>query len=262
MNEMIPKHTVLELIETYREAVREFEIADHAVKRIGHIMNVMEAHMSPTVSVYGRSLDVKEGEKEIRRGFWRFVFKTSGAYQVMSPSKTKEIREWIEKSDLPAFDEENIMNQINGFRQNMAIMFDDYAKEVFDFLRPQYEQEQFKTNEKNRLSLQGKVIIDWCVVDGSLNTYKEPFLTALDNLFHILDKKSVPRDYEATFCNKLKEAVRTGKTDWHHSVGELKTEYFYVKWFKKGTIHITFLRDDLLLDFNQRAGNQTTLAWG
>ena len=259
--QLIPQQTIFDMVESYEKAVILYAQAEDLLKQSADLVHITTGnkYFSPTISVsyhnhYGKA------EPAIRQACWKNVIDLSGARHIMSPSKKRELDNWLEKSEgLPPFTVENIQAQFAGLNQNAFTMFEDYAKEVFEFLRP-WQNDRYKTNQKNRVMITGKVIIECGLSYGRLNSGKEDFFTALDNLFHILDKKPVPKEYEFTFKGLLNQAINNACAGWSDvSSGEMSTEYFRVKWFRKGTIHLEFLRPDLVEDFNRWSGNHSEL---
>ena len=77
-----------------------------------------------------------------------------------------------------------------------------------------------------------------------LSEHRREQFQALDNVFHLLDGQGTAR-YDGNLVSRIHFAGDQGKT-------RCETRYFDVRWFKKGTIHIVFKRQDLLDELNRR----------
>src|SRR5690606_15500029 len=74
--------------------------------------------------------------------------------------------------------------------------------------------------------------------------YAASHVTALDNIFHMLDGKGPVKEYKGSLVSAI-EASEDG-------TGE--TEYFRFRCCKNGNLHLEFKRADLLALFNRIAG--------
>jgi hypothetical protein len=81
----------------------------------------------------------------------------------------------------------------------------------------------------------------------TLAHHAEERLRDLDRVFHVLDDEPVP-DFQQGLCAKIRTAMYPCNEE---RAWEVKTPYFYCKWFKNGNAHLHFLRDDLLRKANR-----------
>ena len=77
-----------------------------------------------------------------------------------------------------------------------------------------------------------------------VNYRRQKYLTALDNVFSMIDGKGAVKSY----YGGLSDAI-TSSPD-----GKGKTEYFSFKCFMNGNLHIEFMKPELVAKLNAVAG--------
>lgn len=171
---------------------------------------------------------------------------------MMSVARWAELQKQIEHHELPDITEENVAALVEGFRSQLPEMLTEAVAEVFEWLRP--HATRYKRNSElevpRRIALTGIVEI-WSFGRGSpfhVRHYREPLLTALENVFSALDGKPA---ITKTHYSAISTAIRAEDFKGHG-----KTDYFEFRVYKNGAMHLTFLREDLLARFNQIAGGR------
>ena len=218
------------------------------------------------VSIQGHSntyLDFSKPEarlKEVRRALWHTMVERLEIRRLMSVKAWKELKEQIDKGDVPELTEEAIASMVKQFSDAAPAMLEQAVAEVFDFLRP--PGSKYKRNSE--FEVPRRVALWWVIDTWYTKTFAskglrprhecEQQLTALENVFQALDGRgSVSKGN----VSNLSEAIRKTKR------GELgKTEYFEFRGFNNGALHLSFVREDLLKRFNQIAGGTRLRAKG
>jgi hypothetical protein len=204
-------------------------------------------------------LDAEFAIKEMEKQAWRSIVDRLDIWRVMSEARAKELRKHIDEGTLPPLSEETAMQLAAAYVGNVDKLVDELAKEIFDWLRPRinedgrsYNDGKFKTNDREVI---GKRIVREFIIErsyfGGFNVRcggeAEQRLRTLENLFLALDGKGATgKGYQS----ELQTAIEREKS------GEGQTEYFKFRACKKGTLHIEFLRLDLLAELNRRAGGK------
>lgn len=128
-------------------------------------------------------------------------------------------------------------------------LIDEAVREVFEWLRPGGWQARYKTN--TQFEVGRRVIRANCVEVGwgtnfRVSHYHEPNLTALDNVFHVLDGNGTVKTTRGPLVDAINATPKVG------TGGE--TVYFKFKCFLNSNLHIEFKRMDLVTKLNQVAG--------
>jgi hypothetical protein len=149
----------------------------------------------------------------------------------------------IEKGEIPELTLENIASTFHTIHSSRGEMFERGVCEVFRRLSWSY-----KTNTPVKF---GKRLI---VTQLHTIYKKEPYWAVLNHsttdelddlvrVFAVLDGKNEP-DYRYAIYSAISHAERAGASEFEYP-------YFSVRWYKKGTAHLTFKRPDLVAGLNR-----------
>ncbi|WP_079205306.1 DUF4942 domain-containing protein [Nissabacter archeti] len=182
-------------------------------------------------------------KKLIDEKIWDRLLSETGMYTLMSAKQRGEWDKQLHGSDMPEVTSDNVLATFRALNANKADTFEKGIIDVFRSLSWDY-----KTNNPCKL---GKRII----ITGLLNTRCSSFITVstrgraqLDDLarpFYLLEKRNVPdiRVSEGTAFDRFYSE--------HRFSGEAyEGEFFSVRYFKKGTAHVTFKKPDLVEKLN------------
>ena len=177
----------------------------------------------------------------IDRSIWRDLMKKSGMIALMDAQARDEWYSSLEKDDIPAISEENILSTFEQLHQSKAEVFERGIINVFKGLSWDY-----KSNSPCKF---GKKII----VDGLVQYDRWGFhfrhgrrreqLADLERMLNLMDGKPVPENR-----NDLSVRLDAHICKQHASVYE--DEYVEIRYFQKGTGHIIFKRSDLIDKMN------------
>jgi hypothetical protein len=269
--ELVPRATIRDLIRCYDEAKANVSTAIGMLKASQTSLNSMFKLAGNTgVSIrMNRNrydafdadlIDAERVLKRMEQDAWRYLVDRFDIWRIMSEARAKELRDLIEKDELPTLTEESALQLMHSYTNaiNANKLIDEFAKEVFDWLRPRRDEEgrgyngaKFKTNREDVI---GKRIVREFMIDrddASRGRFHVRYddsqqrLRVLENLFRALEGKGATGK---GYCSDLETAINSSKD------GTGQTEYFKFRACKKGTLHIEFLREDLLAELNRRAG--------
>ena len=188
-----------------------------------------------------RETAMKAITRNLDRGIWRDLMKKSGMLSIMDAQARDQWYNSLEKDDIPAVSEENILSTFEQLHQSKAEVFERGIINVFKGLSWDY-----KSNSPCKF---GKKII----VDGLVQYDRWGFhfrhgrrreqLADLDRMLNLLDGKPVPENR-----NDLSVRLDAHIRKQHASVFE--DEYVEIRYFQKGTGHIIFKRSDLIDKMN------------
>lgn len=148
----------------------------------------------------------------------------------------------LEKEDIPAINEENILSTFEQLHQSKDDVFERGVINVFKGLSWDY-----KTNSPCKF---GKKIIVTGLVKcdlwgfGLSGGWQRDRLADLERMLMILDGKPIP-DNRADVTRRLDDHILENR-----SRQQYEDEMFKIKYFQKGTAHITFRRPELVDKLN------------
>lgn len=180
--------------------------------------------------------------RNIDRGIWRDLMKKSGMLSLMDAAAREQWYNSLEKDDIPAVSEENILSTFEQLHLNKGEVFERGVINVFKGL-----SWDFKTNSPCKFGT--KIIITGLVKCDrwgfGLNWgWQRDRLADLERMLMLLDGKPVP-DNRADVTRRLGDHIHENR----HS-NRYEDEMFAIKYFQKGTAHITFKRPELLEKMN------------
>ncbi len=178
----------------------------------------------------------------IDRGIWRDLMKKSGMLSLMDAQAREQWDRNLEGDNIPVISEANILSTFEQLHQSKADVFERSIINVFKGLSWNY-----KTNSPCSF---GKKIIVSNLVDHNrwgfrLNRGKRrDQLADLERMLHLLDDKAIPE-------NRHDVTVRLGEHINQQSTPTIfDDEYFSIRYFQKGSAHISFKRPELVERMN------------
>ncbi len=179
--------------------------------------------------------------RNIDREIWRDLMKKSGMIVLMDAQARDQWYNSLERDDIPAISEENILSTFEQLHQNKEEVFERGVINVFKGLSWDY-----KSNSPCKF---GKKII----VEGLVQYDRWGFhfrhgrrreqLVDLDRMLNLLDGKPVPE-------NRNDIAVRLNDHICKQHSSRFEDEYVEIRYFQKGSGHIIFKRPDLVDKMN------------
>ena len=250
--DLIPKGSLRELVAAHDRAVAEADrivadmrklqtdfVSPYIGKKCKHDYNFLWS--------YHVESDLPQIRLKITQSFWKHVIDRSGVKSLMDHKRRKKLDEQMRDiHNLPPFDMATVHGTIYGWAESSQDVFEQMVQTTYKDLIP-YRNE-YKTNKRYRI---GKKIIRYIGLNSMFNMvegYYKDMWRDLDRIFHQLDKKTPPEHGQDLVC-RLEMASREG-------FDELETEYFDCKWFKNGNLHLKFIREDLLQEFNRIGAKQ------
>lgn len=185
---------------------------------------------------------IKAITQNIDRSIWKDLMNKSGMLALMDAQARDEWYNSLEKDDIPAVSEENILSTFEQLHQSKAEVFERGIINVFKGLSWDY-----KSNSP--CSLGKKIIINNLVTHNrwgfSLNWgWRRDQLTDLERMLFLLDGKPIP-DNRGDVTTRLMEHISD-----HPGVQSYEDDFFSIRYFQKGTAHLIFKRLDLVEKMN------------
>ncbi|PJD91706.1 DUF4942 domain-containing protein [Enterobacter hormaechei] len=180
--------------------------------------------------------------RNIDRNIWRDLMLKSGMMALMDAQARDQWHKNLEEGDLPAISEANILSTFDQLHQSKGEVFERGIINVFKGLSWDY-----KTNSPCFFGK--KIIINNLLTHNrwgfSLTWgYKRDQLADLERMLYLLDGKGIP-DNRADISINLMNHIRDnpGKDVYDDT-------YFSIRYFQKGTAHLTFKRPELVKKMN------------
>ncbi|EFR3947015.1 DUF4942 domain-containing protein [Salmonella enterica] len=176
--------------------------------------------------------------RNLDRGIWRDLMERSGMLSLMDARAREQWYNSLEKDDIPAVSEANILSTFEQLHQSKDEVFERGVINVFKSL-----SWDFKTNSPCQFG--SKIIVNGLVKCDrwgySLNWgWQRDRLADLERMLMLLDGKPVP-DNRADVTRRLGDHIHENRGDNSYEDGMFK-----IKYFQKGTAHITFKRPELV----------------
>ncbi|EBK9388289.1 DUF4942 domain-containing protein [Salmonella enterica] len=189
-----------------------------------------------------RETAMKAITRNIDREIWRDLMKKSGMLSLMDAQARDQWYRNLEGNDIPTISEANILSTFEQLHQSKDEVFERGVINVFKSL-----SWDFKTN--NPCKFGAKIIVNGLVKCDrwgySLNwSWQRDRLADLERMLMLLDGKPVP-DNRADVTQRLDDHIHENRGSNSYEDGMFK-----IKYFKKGTSHITFKRPELVERMN------------
>ncbi|EIC0165363.1 DUF4942 domain-containing protein [Salmonella enterica subsp. enterica serovar Kinondoni] len=180
--------------------------------------------------------------RNLDRGIWRDLMKKSGMLSLMDAQARDQWYNSLEKDDIPAISEANILSTFEQLHQNKDEVFERGVINVFKGLSWDYKSNS-PCKFGPKLIVNGLVKYDrW---GYSLNWgWQRDRLADLERMLMLLDGKLVP-DNRADVTRRLGDHIHENRGSNSYEDGMFK-----IKYFQKGTAHIIFKRPELVDKLN------------
>lgn len=247
------RETLAAMTGTYQQAVKKVEeayaILETAQKSLravfldapGYKFSVNERNCTEVGKKASDEINTK-----LKKDAWAVIVERMELRRLLSIRRRTELDSQIDNGELPELTIENVVALFEASAANVNTYMEEAVKEVFDYLRP--PQSRFKTNTEFELGK--RVILTWQVEKGwsrgkfRVNYHRDKQLTALDNVFHMIDGKGPVKSYHGPLYDAITDSPDgTGKTD-----------YFKFRCCLNGNLHLEFLKPDLVARLNAVAG--------
>lgn len=180
--------------------------------------------------------------RNIDRSLWRDLMLKSGMLSLMDAQARTQWYQNLEDGELPTISEANILSTFEQLYQSKADVFERGIINVFKGLSWDY-----KTNSPCFFGK--KIIINNLVTHNrwgySLTwRFRRDQLVDLERMLFLLDGKAIPDnrvDISINLMNHIRD--NPGKDVYDDT-------YFFIRYFQKGTAHLTFKRPELVEKMN------------
>jgi hypothetical protein len=252
MNQIITRASIGEIARHRDAALAAFEAARQAEALAQEKMT--EAHNLLKVAApfaaglfYHRDIKDITDRHYIDGRVWDSVVHSTALNHLMDKKAKDELRQQL-MADAPEFTEENAYATIEQFMADAGMIFRRGIAEMFSNL-----DRRFRSHSGWKIG--GRVILSGAFdVYGHWNYYRDhrSTLQDIERTFLILDGRKPVSDYEGI----VGEIDRVRMTDGFRNARqtEVESEFYTVRIFKNGNVHLWFRRDDLVTLANRMIG--------
>lgn len=273
---MIRKSSIEELcghrdrsIDLIKSAMGLVESANAAAKLAAPDRRYGDAWVaSSNCREYG-GMKLEAWRRDVDRACWRYLLDATNLGAIMGAKQKAAFDEALEK-DPPEF---TVENAYATFADKAANADKIFAESVVNAFR--VAPKDFKSNDAFKVG--ARMILEWAYSDishGWTHSFARghpgarDIVSDLDRIMHILDgRNSASRsdkakdegegDEDIRATDLIADAMREAR-----GPGECETRYFRIRWFKKGTAHVWFLRPDLVRRMNEILASEYGLTLG
>ena len=208
------------------------------------------SHLIEPVDSFNRFVD------KLTEHSWNAVFQAVDFEHLVTGGIRKEFESFRKRQGRLDFTEHNILELLATLRQSSGSVLRAAVVKVFDDLTRYYKENRVHVEgwATNKGWIVGRKVILPNVVDGTCGSYihlgyssgNVSVIADIDRcMFHLAGEDYDPKvTVEATMKRNFKE------NGWHDCPD---SRFFSIKYFKKGTVHLTFLDDKLREVFNREA---------
>lgn len=258
--DLATRATIGDLVRAYEQACIDIRQSLATLAKAESSMQALVGTDARSFRLHGRHYHGLLGDHladdvidNLRRDTWASVVERLQIRKTLSVARARELKDQLEKGELPELTGENVCAFARGYLARVDDMMTEAIIEVFERLRPRdnTRANEYKTN--TQFEVGERVILTGMVGPGygkqpwrvaySETTVNE--LTALENVFRMLDNAGTPAGYWPDLYN----AINSAPTDGHGA-----TTYFTFRCCRNGNLHLRFNRLDLLARFNSIAG--------
>jgi len=254
-------------VETLVENVRRaFELVDQAYQRLNDAQEILTKlpgwdlsrvgvlyshHHSTNDSMSGDKTEVTKVRRAIAASAWLAIGEKLRLRDIMTEHQYNEWHRNVETTTLPDVTISNVWATMQG----LVARFPEFATRVIDeaynACRPR--PRGYKTND--RFAVGRKVILTHVmqtkyagVVEVAYHSQHK--LRDLATAMRLLDGKGIPK----SFWGDIVDAVNATNESSRGRYMCADTEYFSLRWYRNGHLHVTFKRQDLLDKWNRKVG--------
>ena len=191
-----------------------------------------------------------EFSKIHRNKSWHKVFSRMEFHKWLDQKQRNELIRDIDRNGNIPFTKENIKGTLQNIFEQRQRLFEQSVANVFDELTRYYKDnanhtEGWKTNDNYKINK--KIIFPWgCRFDKDFRKFTTSYGSSMMDIYNDLDRVlcvMTGRNFE--HCETIGEALRRKFDILGYDVkspydNETESRFFFIKFYMKGTVHLTF----------------------
>lgn len=252
MNDLVTRASISELVANRDRALKLFVDGYAMIEEASRAARLAAPH-AHTINPVGHSTPRADAwRKSVDKAAWLSLLRATSLDMLFDATAKRAFYDQLEK-DPPIFDAETAeADMLQRYRDRNETWKRGIAT-AFARL-----DKRFKTHDGFKIG--SKIIMNNAVGEwGSLHTHEEDVLIDIERIFFILDEKQpidTPRSRPDTsdprpYWGVVGIAAKIAGAGLKRCAGEGENEYFRIKCFLNGNIHLHFKRDDLVAKVNE-----------
>lgn len=230
------REAVLQRLRSARDLIEEAR----KIASAAHLGCVEDMFSSGRYGFAGNFLtgDFGNVERWIDKAGWEYLMAESGIRTFMDSATRQRWAEAMNKEEIPPLTVDVIASTFGQLYDNRQQMFENGVVEIFRRLSWNY-----KTNEPFKFGR--RIVLSYILQSdrwGGAYPRNCDQLDDLERALYVLDGKPEP-DHRQSIGTIVRSKIY-GK-EW-----SAETDYFALRWYKKGSAHVTFKRPDLIGKLN------------
>ena len=250
----------------YDEGNRHMLLAFEHARKAATFFEANNIHTGSDYSeILGRSMDKNLGHsraefmRKHRKDAWLSVFELMDFHKWLDKKQTDEMIADVSRSGHFPFTAENIKGTLENVILQRKKLFEQSAWNVFEALTKHFKgntnyHEGWKSNDPFKVNK--KLVFPWGVhYDKKFGGFSRHYgySSAID-IYNDLDRVlSVLDGYSFESIHSVGQAVDQAINEDRANPQQTESSYFEIRYFKKGTVHLKWKREDLLEKFIQTA---------
>lgn len=228
-------------LATIRAARAQAEQAlDHACAALGGKDLLLRRETFGYLGYKSHDRSLEEYRAQLDRSLWLRVFDVTKLASLMGSKQRSKFYKDLD-AQVPEFNEVNLRATFEHVHLTGAAIFKQTVRDLFEQLRPRFKSHKgFGFGER----LIFESALEW----GVSSLFYEDILLDLMAVCAVIERKPRPAR-EDGILGLLSTHLRRSR-DGRPIPGETRDDYFRVRWFKKGSLHVWFLREDLRRELN------------
>ena len=210
------------------------------------ILNIINNDESDVKIRYNKACNL------LKQQAWKEIISKLDMERLMTNSVRENFQKFIQEQGASDLCKENIISLIKMLCSNSRKILDQAVVDVFDLFTKYHEEnrchiEGWKTNSAWKANK--KIILPYFVEAGFSGTYRYAYRkhSEYSDIDKVMAYLSGDKFEDIEKLETSIQRVKYGDSGWH------ETQYFNIRCFKKGTLHLQFKTDDLWTRFNQIA---------
>ena len=240
------RDTVTEMVARYNraiEAMKELNTAYEAAQKVLEENGFRYHYMN-----FDRNNSYEESLKAAKIHTWFEIIRKTGIQEVMTCERQNQLDEEINQNRMPEITVENVLAILEQLYNRTPELMEEFCKSCYELFIPR-AYSKLKTSRDGEIKQRGILTGVFSNAYGFRFSYygSEHKLKTLENAFSLLDGKGIVTDNKPSLYSLVGAALASQET-------QLETEYFKLKWFTNGNLHVEFKRMDLVARLNQIGG--------
>lgn len=248
-----------QVLEEYAAAYDKIEEAQAAIKKAyelrgacAPVRNSYNEHIDNkarsllvSISAPNREQYLDAARHTVDTDVWAYLVEHTRVLKLMDRTARSEFREQLLR-DAPEVTYDNVQATLEEIYLQYTTIFQRSIATSFSSL-----DRRFKSHDGWKIG--SRVILNNALDNfrhWAIGRHMDDLLRDIERVFFILDGKEVPEEYASIAVGVPEVAGSWGC----HRQGYFENEYFRVRVFLNGNVHIYFRRDDLLKEVNRHLG--------